>query len=318
MIDPTHITKVVCAVLMGLAVSACGGGSGGGVNSTPTPTQPTTAQFSTFAEVQSNVPTVASGITREGTVAVDSTGAILQSGVATPTEGTGSVTFTLNGSRQITALQINGAQSSTSFNSSNASSAALTLNGAPVAVALFNVSGSEQAIFGDPYALGFNYQNFGVWGTGLVRGSTGRFGAISVGTRTNGASVPSSGSATYRGVAGGIYTNGAQDRYAADATFVVNFANRSIDFSTSNQTLTSVLTNVTVPISYLSIRGTMTYAPGSALFSGTLTANGQTPLIPLSGSGSGAFYGPSANEIGGTFFLRGSTTTLIGGFGGKR
>lgn len=300
------------------ALTACGGGSGGGVNSAPAPTGPSTAQFTTFASVQSNVATVASGITREGAVRVENTGAILQSGVTTPTEGVGSATFTLNPARQITALQLNGAQSSLAFNSSNATAYALTLNGSPVATAITNTSGSDQAIFGDPYVLGFNYQNFGVWGTGLVLGSTGRFGAMSVGAKTNASSVPTSGSVTYRGVAGGIYTNGSQDRYAADATFVVNFASRSVDFSTSNQTLTSVLTNITSSTSMLSIRGTMNYSAGSSVFSGPLTANGQTSLVPLSGTGSGTFYGPTANEIGGTFFLRGPTTTLIGGFGGKQ
>lgn len=308
--------NVTLGLLTIATLTACGGGSGGSVASTPKPA--TTGQLTSFAEVQANVPTVASGITREGAVNVENTGAILQSGVATPTEGSGSVTFTLNAARQITALQINGAQSSASFNSSNATAYALTLNGLPVATAITNASGSEQAIYGDPYVLGFNYQNFGVWGTGLVRGSTGRFGAMSVGVKTSPAAVPTTGSVTYRGVAGGIYTNGSQDRYAADATFVVNFASRSIDFSTKNQTLTSILTDVTVPTTMLSIRGTMTYGAGSSVFSGALTANGQTSLLPLSGTGSGTFYGPTANEIGGTFFLRGPTTTLIGGFGGKQ
>lgn len=287
------------------------------MNSTPPPVS-SPAQFTTFAAVQANTPTSASGITREGTVRVESTGAVLQSGVSTPTEGSGSINFTLNGSRLLTALQISGAQSSVSFNASNANSAPLILNGLPVAALLSNGSGSEQAIFADPYVLGFNHQTFGVWGTGLVAGASGRYGAMSAGNRTNAASVPTAGNVTYRGVAGGIYTDGAQSRYAADATFLVNFANRTIDFSTSNQTLTSLLTNITTPVGFLSINGRMTYSSGSVVFSGPLTANGQTSLLPMSGSGSGTFYGPGANEIGGTFFLRGPSTTLVGGFGGKQ
>jgi hypothetical protein len=40
----------------------------------------------------------------------------------------------------------------------------------------------------------------------------------------------------------------------------------------------------------------------------------------MSGSIIGNFYGPSANEIGGTYGLTKSTTggSLVGGFGGKR
>lgn len=309
---------LIVAMPLTLSLCACGGGgAGGSVNSTPPPISSPT-QFSTFAAVQANTPTSASGITREGLVTIESTGAILQSGVTTPTEGTGTVNFTLDGSRQATALQINGSQSRVSFNASNANSAPLILNGLPVAALLSNSSGSEQAIFADPYVLGFNHQTFGVWGTGLVAGATGRYGAMSVGNRTNAESVPTVGNVTYRGVAGGIYTDGAQFRYAADAIFVVNFANRVIDFSTRNQTLTSILTNVTTPVGILSINGRMNYSPGSVVFSGPLTANGQTSLLSMSGTGSGTFYGPNANEIGGTFFLRGPSTTLIGGFGGKQ
>lgn len=299
-------------------LSACGGGSGGGVNSTPAPTPtPTPVAFSSFAAASTSSPTTITGITREGSVSISSTGAILQSGVTTPTEGTGSATFTINTSRQITGLSIAGSQSSVSFNSSNSSSASLTLNGVPVATAVYNSTGSDQGIYGDPYVLGFNYQTFGVWGTGLVTGGTGKFGAMSVGAKTSTTAVPTSGSVTYRGYAGGIYTDGAVYRYAADATFNVNFANRTVGIATTNQTLTSVNTNVTTVTGMLQLSGTMSYAAGSSSFSGNLSANGQTSLLPLSGTGSGTFYGPSANEIGGTFFLRGQTTTLVGGFGGK-
>ena len=268
--------------------------------------------------MQTGTSTAVSGITREGAVTINSTGAILQSGVVTPTEGTGSATFTLDSSRKITGLSIAGSQSSVAFNSPNATSESLFLNGQPVATAVYNSSGSDQALYGDPYVLGFNYQTFGVWGTGLVAGSTGKFGAISVGATTSTSAVPTTGSATYRGYAVGVYTNGAIFRYAADATLNVNFANRTVGIATTNQTLTSVATNVTSATSMLQLSGTMSYTAGSTNFSGNFSANGQTSLVPLSGTGSGTFYGPAANEIGGTFFLRGSTTTLVGGFGGKQ
>jgi hypothetical protein len=141
---------------------------------------------------------------------------------------------------------------------------------------------------------------------------------MSVGSKTSASSVPTTGSVTYRGYAGGIYTEGAISRYAADATFNVNFGSRTVAFSTSNQTLTDILTGVTGATNMLQISGVMSYGPGSTKFSGNLTANGRTSLLPLSGTGSGTFYGPTANELGGTFFLRGPTTTLVGGFGGKQ
>jgi hypothetical protein len=307
---------VVGSALVFSLLSACGGGggSGGSVNSTPTPPP---AAFSGFATVQTGASTLVGGDTREGSLQIENTGAILQQGVTTPTEGTGSATFTLNSARQITGLTISGAQSSVVFDGSSTAET-LFRNGVPVATAVYNASGSNQALYGDPYVLGFNYQTFGVWGTGLVTGQSGKFGAISVGAKTNASAVPTTGSVTYRGYAGGIYTDGATYRYAADATFDVNFGSRSVAFSTRNQTLTSVLTGVTSATGMLQMSGVMTYGAGATKFSGNLTANGLTSLLTLSGTGSGTFYGPTANELGGTFFLRGPTTTLVGGFGGKQ
>lgn len=92
----------------------------------------------------------------------------------------------------------------------------------------------------------------------------------------------------------------------------MNFANRTVGFATMNQTLTSVLTEVTSATTMLKLSGTLIYGPGTNGFSGGLVTSG------LSGTASGVFYGPTANELGGTFFLRGSAATLIGGFGGKR
>jgi hypothetical protein len=59
----------------------------------------------------------------------------------------------------------------------------------------------------------------------------------------------------------------------------------------------------------------LSYAQGVNSFSGGLTtANGA-----LNGQGTGRFYGPSAQEIGGVYSLSGSgLSRLIGGFGGKR
>ena len=307
---------VVGSALVFSLLSACGGGggSGGGVSSTPTPPP---VSFSSFAAVQAGTSISIAGDTREGSLRIDNTGAILQSDVATPTEGIGSATFTLNSARQLSGLTLTGAQSSVVFDSSS-NSETLLRNGIPVATFIYNASGSNQALLGDPYALGFNYQTFGVWGTGLVTGQSGKFGAMSVGSKTSASAVPTTGSVTYRGYAGGIYTEGAVSRYAADATFNVNFGNRTVAFSTSNQTLTSVLTGITSATNMLQISGVMSYGLGSNKFSGNLTANGRTSLLPLSGTGSGTFYGPTANELGGTFFLRGPTTTLVGGFGGKQ
>ena len=105
-------------------------------------------------------------------------------------------------------------------------------------------------------------------------------------------------------------------------TAVASFANRSVNFSTTDtrvaptDTIGNIIRNT--PYSFaanngLNLNGTMNYAAGSNNLQGEVTAeNGMT------GSVYGNFYGPSANEIGGTFAVDGDQGSYIGGFGGKR
>ncbi|WP_353199369.1 transferrin-binding protein-like solute binding protein [Sandarakinorhabdus sp.] len=224
----------------------------------------------------------------------------------------------VNSARQTKSLRIDGALSSFNFNSGSVNTAGLLFGGAQIGVLASNAVGSEQAAWLDPYAANFNYQSFGVWGTGLVAGSTGKYGVASVGAATGGSAIPSAGTVAFRGIAAGIYTDGSASRYAANATFNVNFGARTIEFTTSNQTITDIRTNLTIPLTWLDLNGTMTYAAGANNFSGNVAARGQTSFQNLTGAASGQFYGPNANELGGTFFLRGSVNTLVGGFGAKQ
>jgi hypothetical protein len=182
-----------------------------------------------------------------------------------------------------------------------------------VATALSNSSGSNQAIYVDPYAVGFNYQSYGVWGSNIVAGSGGRYGAISAGATTAASSIPTSGTTTFRGSLAGIYvdTNGITYRYAAIAAFVTNFSTRSIAMSTSGDGIANITTDASRAFGS-SVAGTLTYSAGSNAFSGSIAAGSL-----MSGTASGSFYGPSANELGGTFFMRGSAGALVGGFGAK-
>lgn len=304
-------TDVLCVAASSLALAACGGGGGSGVGSTPTPPP---AQFTSFTNVPANTSTTVTGTTREGTVAVSATGTLPPSGVSNPTEGIGNVTFTVNSQRQATALSVTGTSSSVSFNSSSTVVSLVDRNGRPVGVAISNSTGSDQAIYADPYVVGFDYQSFGVWGSGLVAGSTGRYGAISVGAETSASAVPTTGSVTFNGAAGGIYIDpaGIAFRYGAYATFGVNFGTRVIDMTTSGDTLVNIATNsLSYPTSPITAR--LTYAAGSNSFSGTFQAS-----TFMSGTGSGKFYGPNARELGGTFFISGSGGKIVGGFGAKQ
>jgi hypothetical protein len=99
-------------------------------------------------------------------------------------------------------------------------------------------------------------------------------------------------------------------------TAVVDFQSRNIAFSTTNTVLTG--SSSTLP-SNLDLTGNWSYGTGTSEFSGTVST---TPAGNLSGSATGRFYGPNAEEIGGVYSLTSNTmgdrSTMIGGFGGKR
>jgi hypothetical protein len=107
-------------------------------------------------------------------------------------------------------------------------------------------------------------------------------------------------------------------------TATTNFGTRSIAFSTTN-TRTSADLSTSTSNANLNTSGTLTYDSGVNKFSGALTtvgggdARGTTAVTPMTGTATGKFYGPTAQEIGGTFAVSGGGTTgYLGAFGGKR
>jgi len=101
---------------------------------------------------------------------------------------------------------------------------------------------------------------------------------------------------------------GSQSTARANVVLDANFGSRSLGFASSNTTLNGTAAP------RLDLTGTLTYAPGGS-FSGTLRSAGGT----LSGSADGGFYGPRAEEAGGTFSLKsGGAERLTGAYGAKR
>ena len=94
----------------------------------------------------------------------------------------------------------------------------------------------------------------------------------------------------------------------------VDFGARNILFTTSDTKALNMNTNAETANTSLNLTGTLTF-PGSASFSGNVS----TVDNRLSGTASGRFYGPAAEELGGTYHLsRGTRERMIGGFGAKR
>jgi hypothetical protein len=164
---------------------------------------------------------------------------------------------------------------------------------------------------GNSTGLGFEYQSFGVWNIPRDQFSLGGFSAWSNGQPTPASAVPGSGSARFTGNLIGIHGKPSSGGQTALANVVLdaNFSSRSLGFASSNTTLNGIAA------SRLDLNGTLTYAPGSSSFAGTLRSADGT----LSGAASGAFYGPRAEEAGGKFNLQsGGAAQFTGAYGAKR
>ncbi len=183
----------------------------------------------------------------------------------------------------------------------------------------YDAAGTKFVIASDPLNVGnnWNYQTFGIWETGRGTGS-GTAGAVSVGAATAGSSIPTSGTATYSGHFGGASSdaNGVDVITTGSASVLADFANRSLAFSTTGSKYVSPVASTPSWInkSSLDMTGTLTYSAATNSFSGAVSDS-----FIGSGTATGKFYGPNAEEIGGVFSLTGAGTLVhAGGFGAKK
>ncbi len=302
-----------------LSLGGCACGSGGcpgqttSTSSSSSGTSTTSSGFTSFAAMPKPGTSTLPGITTEGSYTAGAAPAFDVTGHSPASQGSGTVTLTVDGSGNATALTINGALSSVTFSLANgATSGPLGTN------YLYAISADgKQLAIGANYlapAQNFNYQTYGIWATGLTTGS-GNIGAISAGAVTPGGSIPTTGTATYNGTAGGVYVdpNGAQWLAAGTATLVATFATHSVSYSTSTTTSASVVTGAALPnaAATLNMTGTLSFSAGTNNLSGTATTSSA-----MSGPVQGRFYGPNATEAGGTFALtNGAVQGYLGAFG---
>ncbi|EHK76763.1 hypothetical protein SM0020_16927 [Sinorhizobium meliloti CCNWSX0020] len=155
--------------------------------------------------------------------------------------------------------------------------------------------------FADPEKNGFAYQTYGGW----VDEKGGRLGAFSLGSETAKADVPTSSTATFKGTAGGIYVDTVgYDVMSADAALDVDFGDNTARFRTNNTRLEAGGTAANLDMS-----GKLDIAAGG------LSGNIATADQSMSGTVDGRFYGSGAQEVGGTFDLKGNNATMVGGYG---
>jgi hypothetical protein len=301
------------AVSIALAtLAACGGGGGGGGGSPSAIEVP----FTSFAAIRPSQTVVMDGtaVTASGNQTVAPNGDFTVTSANLNPVGSATVRLSYDGSptpalRHITISTPS--SPSVTFDRDTPGHSISCGGGACVAE---NLAGTASAI--DPFAVGWNYQTFGVWTTNTSPTSWAA-GAVSVGAATSGSALPMTGNAVFNGGAAGVYVDSGGTAFATGAAMsaIVDFSARNIQFSTSGTTLINANTSAQTNDNGLNLSGTLSYAQGVNSFSGGVqTANGA-----LSGQGSGRFYGPSAQELGGVYSLTGAgVSRMIGGFGGKQ
>jgi len=181
----------------------------------------------------------------------------------------------------------------------------------------------------DPFAIGWDYQTFGVW-VNETSPTSGSVGVISAGRFTPASNIPTTGTGEFTGYSAGLFTDGsATFLTAAEVSASVSFQNRTVNFRTINTHMApegdtvSALINrkpdgyTFSPNPALNLNGSLRYADGSNQFSGEVTS--AAGAGQMTGDAVGHFYGPGAQEIGGSFTVRGNEgQAYIGGFGAQR
>jgi hypothetical protein len=297
------------SVVILATLGACGGGGGGGAANPSAIEVPLTS----FAVIAPNQTVVMEGTSAAMTgTATESAGATtITSAVRNPIDSA-TVKFSYDSTRALSAISVTTPQASFSFDR-NTPGHSVSCSGRGTCRAE-NATTDVLAI--DPFVTGWNYQSFGVWGTVDLVGPNWQLGAVSAGNPTSGGSLPTTGTATFTGLASGIYIDllGKLNATVAGMSAAVNFGSRTIQLSTSNTTFGTSNTGTRTD-NGLNLSGTLSYTQGVNSFSGPV----QTQNMLLSGQGAGRFYGPAAEEIGGVYSLQGTgVSRMIGGFGGKR
>lgn len=180
---------------------------------------------------------------------------------------------------------------------------------------MVSVDGTKYLVITKPV---FDYQAYGIWAEGAGT-TSGTYGAVSVGAPSPIGGVPAEGLATYIGSAIGRYvaSDGSYFFTTANMSTSANFFTRELTFTTSftKQVADIVDDNVANLNNALNMTGTLSLIPGTNQFSGTIS----TPGGVMTGTAKGRFYGPAAQEIGGTFSVIGTgVEAYVGGFGGVK
>lgn len=178
--------------------------------------------------------------------------------------------------------------------------------------------GAEQVVqVGNPAAQQLSYHTYGAW-VELFDASEpeGTIGAAAFGDPvTASLDVPSSGSATYEGRTAGFYINEASDLVLATRSTMT--ANANFTFDTIGFRTEDTVVSDDVNGSFSTLRTSLN-TEGTLLIAGNTFSGDVESAGGLTGDASGRFFGPEAEEMGGTLYVSDGDEAYMAGFGGRR
>jgi hypothetical protein len=302
--------------LTAVVLSGCGGSGSGGSSATLSP-------FTSWSSIQRSTSVTVEGVSQSGNYTWDSGTDLITSRTAGAAADGASYSGSYDSNGDLTAVTLTpsgGASISWDSNAGDligsASAGGIAFDGA------ISANSTNYALAANPFnpSNGWDYQSFGIWVTGAGTGS-GAYGAMSVGSMTPGSSIPTSGSALFSGTSGGRYVNALGQYY-----FTVSNMSASVDFSSRTVLFSTFGTQVSPDLLFFNPDGNLDMSGLLSYSAATNQITGQVDALAagLSGSVNGRFYGPVAQEIGGTFALEnplsppGSVEGYVGAFGGKQ
>jgi len=155
---------------------------------------------------------------------------------------------------------------------------------------------------------GFAYQTFGEWMTGYGTGS-GTAIVVSTGAKTPVAAVPTGKTATYAGSSIGFMVDGSGTPFftTSDINVTTNFTTATIKSANTGLENANTSKLYTAPMFDFTGTGPVSGAGFKAFVSNSANT--------IAGTANGIFYGPSAQEVGGTFRTSGTGYKYSGSFG---
>jgi len=302
-------TLVLSAAVMALSGGGCS--SGGGGRGVPT-------GFTSFSAVVAGKDTVMEAETRvTDYTANTTTGQVTSIGATEMKSGTFTFALGSDFTKAILAIRPFPIAAPVITHSFDTADGDTIIPGAlldPVATGYYvaaTAGEDELAVISDHNLMGFEYQSYGVWLNGIDVGM-GIVAAMTAGAATPVLGVPVAGLAVYNGSSTGFYVDPAGESFLAFADF-----SAAVDFVTP-----AIINVVSKGTQVLNVNSLVTSANGALDYTGAgaVALDGSFATVitatDLAGTLDGKFYGPSAEELGGTFAMSGQNgSRYIGAVG---